>query len=135
LALWNKWEQIDIQNNIVAYLMVSAKNACLNTLRKEKHIADYKDYTQNFTKNTINYAALADESSTSLFSKEIEGIVHKALEEMPHQTKSTFLLSRNKGMKYEEIAKLQGVSVKTVEYRISSVLKKLRTSLQNYLML
>jgi len=135
LTLWNKWEHINIDNNITAYLMVSAKNACLNYIRKETHLTDYKNYTQKFTKNTINYAALADDSSTALYSKEIESIVLKALEEVSQNTKSTFILSRFKQMKYEEIAKLQGISVKTVEFRISSVLKLLRSYLINYLTL
>jgi len=134
LALWKKWEQIDINQNIVSYLMVSAKNACLNYIRKERHLSDFKDYTQKFNKTTINYAALADESSTALYSKEIESTIVKALDEMPGNLRSTFVLSRFKQMKYDEIAQFQGISVKTVEFRISRVLKLLRSCLKKYLM-
>jgi len=132
LTLWKKWEQIDINDNIVSYLMVSAKNASLNYIRREKKMLDFKGYSQKFTKETINHAALADESSTILYSKEITEILHQALAQMPPKTKSTFILSRFKGMKYHEIAKLESVSIKTVEFRISSALKLLRKYLKNY---
>ena len=133
VALWNKWEHIDITDNIASYLMVSAKNACLNYIRKEKHLTNYKDYSQKFTKTTIHYAALADESATLLYSKETEKIVSTCIAEMPPKIKSTFVLSRFKKMKYDEIAELQGISVKTVEFRISYALKMLRSYLKKYL--
>lgn len=42
-------------------------------------------------------------------------------------------MSRFEGKTYREIAKLQNVSIKTVEYRISQVLRKLETDLSDYL--
>jgi len=135
LALWNKWQSIDVTQNVLSYLMVSTKNACLNYIRKEKHLTNFRDYSQKFNKDTINYTALADESSTALYSQEIKRALSKALDQMPQNLKSTFILSRFKRMKYEEIAKLQGISTKTVEFRISSVLKLLRSYLKNFLIL
>ena len=44
-----------------------------------------------------------------------------------------FLLSRNEGLKYSEIAEKQSVSVKTIEARMSKVLKQLRIALAEYL--
>ena len=45
------------------------------------------------------------------------------------------ILSRLEGKKYTEIAEIQHISVKTVEYRISQALKILKTRLSEYLTL
>jgi RNA polymerase sigma-70 factor (ECF subfamily) len=42
-------------------------------------------------------------------------------------------MSRFEGKTYREIAHEQNVSIKTVEYRISQVLRKLETDLADYL--
>ena len=42
-------------------------------------------------------------------------------------------MSRFEGKSYEQIAREMGVSVKTVEYRISQALRKLEISLTDYL--
>lgn len=135
VALWKDWEKIEIADNILSYLMVSAKNRCLNVLRKEKYGTDYKDINQKLSKESLNIAALTDSSSTSLYSKEIERLLFKAIEEMPNKIKSTFILSRFKHFKYEEIANIQEISVKTVEYRITNALKILRIYFKDYLLL
>ena len=52
---------------------------------------------------------------------------------MPQKIKNSFCLNRFGNLKYEEIAKLDGVTVKTVEYRISVALRILRKKFKDYL--
>jgi len=133
VSLWNNWDKVQISDNIISYLMVSAKNNCLNIIRKNKYGQDYKEFSQKMTKESANYAALADSSSSTLYSNEIEILMLKALDEMPIKIKSTFILSRFKHHKYEDIAQIQNISIKTVEYRITNALKILRIYLKDYL--
>ena len=53
----------------------------------------------------------------------------KALEEMPEKQRMVFLMSREEGMKYAEIADCLHVSVKAVEKHLSAALRFLRTRL------
>jgi RNA polymerase sigma-70 factor (ECF subfamily) len=53
----------------------------------------------------------------------------KALERMPDKQRAAFLLSREDGMKYAEIADTLQVSVKSVEKYITTALKVLRKKL------
>ena len=53
----------------------------------------------------------------------------KTLNALPKATRETFLLHRDGGLKYQDIAKVSGVSIKTIEYRISFALKRLRMAL------
>jgi DNA-directed RNA polymerase specialized sigma24 family protein len=52
-------------------------------------------------------------------SFDVEKIYKKCVDEMPDKIKSTFLLSRSKRYSNDEIAQIQGISVKTVEKRIT----------------
>ena len=53
-----------------------------------------------------------------------------ALETMPEKRKRLFYLSRRDHLTYQEIARKEGLSVKTVEYHISKALQDLRNLLQ-----
>ncbi|NJO02150.1 MAG: sigma-70 family RNA polymerase sigma factor [Bacteroidia bacterium] len=57
--------------------------------------------------------------------------VERAIETLPPQCKLIFKSSRDLGMKYQEIADLLKISVKTVETQMGRALKHLRTVLQN----
>jgi RNA polymerase sigma-70 factor, ECF subfamily len=59
--------------------------------------------------------------------------VDQTISMLPEELKSTFLLSREEGFSYKKIAEIQLVSVKTIEARISKVLKILRLELRDYL--
>ena len=48
---------------------------------------------------------------------------------MPPKTKDAFILSRFKHKTYSEIAQIQNVSEKNIEYRISEALKILRKAM------
>ncbi|GAB1473783.1 RNA polymerase sigma-70 factor [Bacteroidota bacterium] len=133
IYLWNNWDRVQISENILSYLMVSAKRKCLNVLRKERYGRDYLEHNNRLTKEIFNYNSLEDGSSTALYSSEIEKIYSFAIDSMPEKIRTTFLLSRIKYLKYDEIATIQKISVKTVEYRITYALKILRGYLKDYL--
>ena len=60
-------------------------------------------------------------------------LINKALAELPPEVRQAFEMSRFQGKTYKEIAAETGVSVKTVEYRISQALRKLEVELADYL--
>jgi len=133
LALWGQMENLEKDGEVLPFLFVLTKYRCLNWLRKEKHHEKYKKNI--ITDNDISITALSDESSTNLYYKEIEYLVQTAIEKMPDKIKDTFILSRYKNLKNKEIAHLQKISEKTVEYRMSYAFKILRKFLKDYVCL
>jgi len=61
--------------------------------------------------------------------RELSVAYAKALTEMPEKQRTVFLMSREDGMKYAEIADCLSVSVKAVEKQMSAALQFLRTAL------
>lgn len=58
--------------------------------------------------------------------------IRMLLKQLPDQTRSVFILSREKGFSNREIADRMSLSVKTVEYHISKVLSHLRKNLKEF---
>lgn len=122
------WQNLDSVDDIVLpYLLKITKNKCLNLLRKGKYHAEYLQSHRKAAE--INILSLKYSSIDELYKKDALKILKLALDKMPPKTKEAFILSRFRHKSYSEIAEIQNVSVKNVEYRISWALKFLRRSL------
>ena len=58
---------------------------------------------------------------------------HKALEQMPQQSRTIFMLSRYQNLPNKQIAEQLNISLKTVEAHITKALRILRLELKDYL--
>lgn len=64
--------------------------------------------------------------------REVSELVSDTLEDMPERTREIFLLNRQEGLKYKEIAQKLSISVKTVEANMGKALRALRNNLEKY---
>ncbi len=134
-VLWENREKIDFEQSVLPYLFLICKNKCMNLLDRRKSARNYGEESISSFREMMNINALSHSSFDSIFSEEICHIVHDTVESMPEKIKHTFLLSRRGDLKYADIARLEGISVKTVEYRVSYALKYLRKQLKDYIFL
>ncbi|HXB43081.1 MAG TPA: sigma-70 family RNA polymerase sigma factor [Puia sp.] len=70
-----------------------------------------------------------------LVYKELEHLVRDLLERLPEDARSAFLLNRDEKLTYHEIAERMDISVKTVEKKMSQILRALRKGLSDALMI
>ena len=59
-------------------------------------------------------------------------VVTMTINDLPERTREIFLLNRQEGLKYKEIAERLSISVKTVEANMGKALKALRVVLEKY---
>ncbi|MDR0575701.1 MAG: RNA polymerase sigma-70 factor [Tannerella sp.] len=118
LMIWKKRESLK-SDCIKPLLYKMAIDSCINNYKKELCRKNYRQ-------------SLEEEDDCDL-SPEEEMIVResvaaytKVLEQMPKTQRKVYLMSREKGMKYGEIAGRLHVSVKTVEKHVSAALRLLR---------
>ena len=126
LNLWKKRESIAITDSLASYLFLSVRNASLNHL---KHNSVRSRYMSELRLSLLDEGA--DFNRHQLF--ELKALIAQALSELPYEQRRAFEMSRFEGKTYMQIAVETGVSVKTVEYRISQALRKLEVSLADYL--
>jgi RNA polymerase sigma-70 factor (ECF subfamily) len=133
LKLWEIRETLNDQINIRNFLYTITKNNCLNYLRNQKismkHLENLKYLEMQF-----NYEAL-EKLGNYLQFEELRKKIDEAISNLPAEVNETFKLSRFEELLYKEIADQQGISIKTVEARISKALRILRVDLKDYLYL
>ncbi len=132
------WKNIDeVEQVTFSWILTIAKNKCLNVLRSESHHLKYTTTTlSQQKKREINLYTLENSQVESLMeTSEISRIMCQALDKMPQKTKEAFLLNRFENKSYTEIAEIQQVSRKNIEYRIMYALKILRKSLADFIVI
>jgi RNA polymerase sigma-70 factor (ECF subfamily) len=126
--IWEKREDIDSEESIMAYIFKITQNKSLNSLRKKKVVSRHVEILRLVY---IDYTL--SPSHESLLAKELENDISAAIQKVPLKCRKVFELSRLKGLKYQEISKVLNISVKTVEVQISKALQILRLELKDYL--
>ncbi|MBC5634592.1 RNA polymerase sigma-70 factor [Parabacteroides hominis] len=126
LFLWETRENLVIETSLKSYLFISTKHRCLNAIRKNQY--HERIHSQIYEKIKDQF-----EDPDYYFVNELTENIQKAIENLPETYRETFTLSRFGEKTNVQIAEKLGISVKTVEYRISQALKILRLKLKDYL--
>ena len=96
IALWenrNRWEE---GSNLHALLLTIIKNKSLNLLEHKKIRLQAEENINSHNQRELNLriSTLKACEPEQIFDNEIQHIVHKALEQMPQQSRTIFMLSR-----------------------------------------
>lgn len=134
ISLWENRERWEKDSNLHALLLTIIKNKALNLLehkqvrlRTEEEINSHNQRELNLRISTLKAC-----EPEQLFKTEIQHIVHKALEGMPSQSRTIFMLSRYQNLPNKQIAERLNISLKTVEAHITKALRILRVELKDY---
>jgi RNA polymerase sigma-70 factor (ECF subfamily) len=117
IKIWEKRAQLRDDVPLKGYLFTTAHHAVLNELRRDQH-----HLRLNGEVAAAGPASVANEAEY----QEMEALYAAALDRLPPKQREVFVLSRQLGLSYPEIAARQGVSVKTVEAHIMQALKTMR---------
>jgi RNA polymerase sigma-70 factor (ECF subfamily) len=121
-------KNIRIESSVKSYFIRSVHNRCLDYLAHQKVIASHEIYHLKMMNEE-------DFQEYPLIDTELKLQIEKAIQNLPDGIRETFILNRFEGLKYQQIADQENISVKTVEYRISKALNILRKELGDYLVL
>lgn len=124
MYLWEKRNVINVQSSLKSYLFSATKNRSINYLKLELPKVQAQ---LEITEFEIGVNAEYQEKDRS---EQVERAVKKAIDELPKKCREIFILSRNAGLTYDEIAEDLSLSKKTVENQMGIALKKLRESLK-----
>lgn len=125
LKIWqHKQELLQIQN-FSAYLFRIAHNHSLNLLqRKAKEIHILGELARQSTSSNEIYGDLDFREAFDAYQKVIESL--------PLRQKQVFILSRQQGLKQEEIARRLNISITTVKSHLQSATRSIRMHCGNF---
>lgn len=120
IKIWTNRAKLAKIDNPVAYVYAMAANATFNYLKKEAREAAMVEQLKrdtamchNSTEEVINFY----ESRT---------LIMQAVEQMPIQRRTVYLMSREQGLTNQEIAKEINISPYTVRNHLTGALRSLR---------
>ena len=126
LALWENRRLLNPQKNIRSFVFTIARNKTLNELRRRKL----------FKPTGLEDEALElleDHSvEEQIAGLELAALIEKVWKKLPKEIGNTFSLSREEGLKNREIAAREGISEKTVEYRMRVALGRFRALFRQF---
>ncbi len=124
--LWQNRQKVDGIHNFKNYLFVSVKNQCLNALRKRKmdtvaleNIFDIHDFPEN-------------DPWLGIVTSELETQMNQSIENLPPKCREIFLLVREEGLHYREVAEKLSISMKTVDVQLSRATRKIMDVFRKY---
>ncbi|MDN5201066.1 RNA polymerase sigma-70 factor [Fulvivirgaceae bacterium BMA10] len=122
IKLWENREKLININNFDAYIFTSVRNQSLKYIEKKKRWTSEPLNEIYGHDNLINNYTPAAEYEF----KELRRNFDHAIEELPDQCKRAFQLVRQQKLRYNEVAKILGISVKTVDAHVVKAVKRLR---------
>lgn len=133
--IWTNRAKLEIKTSIRDYLVKAVHNTCIDYYRqlkrKEALFAD-SDLSEQ---TTYTIKDLGQSPLDYILTKELEEKINDAIIALPPQYRKTFMLSRLKGLSYDEIAREMGLSVNTVKTNMKNALASLRNELKNIILL
>ncbi len=127
VKLWENHESLKIDISLKSFLLKSIQNKCIDMIRHRKikdiHVSYVLENQTLYECDTDNYVLFSD----------LKEQIDKTLDRLPDELSGVFRMSRYKGLKYDEIAGILNVSVRTIEVRIAKALNVLRAELKDYI--
>jgi RNA polymerase sigma-70 factor (family 1) len=122
VKIWEKREMLDNQKSFKSFLYTIAKNLVVDLFRRAA--LDRQMLEKFIIENTELYNPFEsiDDSET-----ESKVIIQTALDILPPQRKKIYTLVKLEGKTYDEVAKLLGISISTINDHVVKATKSLKT--------
>jgi RNA polymerase sigma-70 factor (ECF subfamily) len=118
--LWMKRSKLVIEQSLKAYLFTAVRNSALDYLKHKLVETKYlRDVNPEML--TVDHDLMEE--------AELNARITSAIDELPEKCREIFTLCRFGELRYSEISKKLGISIKTVEMQMGIALKKLRSKL------
>ena len=136
--VWEKIRAGETILNLKAYLFQAVRNRSLSFASRASIYETTEQLPDKPDLEPDEQIALADkpdlEPDEQIALAERDARLWSAIDRLPPERRRIFLLSKRDGMKYQEIADLLHISIKTVENQMSKALKTLRdTAIRIYM--
>lgn len=126
LKLWKNRGDLRAVDSFGSYLFRMAQNHAINGFRKMAR--------EEVMRKEMRADELPAHSTpqSHIALKETREILHKAIQQLPPRQKAIYLLSREEGVKHEEIARRLQITTGTVKNHMIQALRTLREQLSQH---
>lgn len=119
LIIWENRQKIKPQKSVKNYIFKIAYHQFIDNYRKDKK---HLDYVEEIKQTSFNHFSEKDEE----YLESKNAILLREIQNLPPKCKEVFLLNKQSGLKYKEIAEELNISIRTVENHISKAMKLIK---------
>jgi len=127
LRLWENRDLWDFGNAVRPYLFGAARNRAISHLRHERVELELKSRVARERHGSGH--AVQPMADAVAEANDLEAIITRVVESLPPRCREVFQLSRRHQLSHAEVARVMGISVKTVEVQLRRALAALRAVL------
>lgn len=124
IHLWERRPVLGEINNPEVYLYVAVKNRALDYIRKTSSVV-----TEDLADIHSDMISFSLDPEQLMITEEMKKKIGAAVDKLPSRCKLIFKLIREDGLKYQEVAAILDISVKTVEAQMTIAMKKLTAAI------
>jgi RNA polymerase sigma-70 factor (ECF subfamily) len=122
IKLWEKRSQLEKHPNVKGFAFLTARNYCLDILRKKRVLVNDGELYLNLLKDT--------QGETELENKEFNEIIIEILKNIPKQQREVFIMRDLDGYDFTEIATIMDIKISHARVLVSRARKKISIALQ-----
>jgi len=124
LKVWETRKRLQIHTSFAAYIYRISRNTAIDFMKK---IAADRELRSEIILHKESF--FPDSHSSQLLAKEYSYLYKQAIDSLSQQRRTVFLLCREEGKTYNEVARLLGISRHTVKEHMTKSLHNLRNFL------
>jgi RNA polymerase sigma-70 factor, ECF subfamily len=129
LKLWTHRDRIRVRGAVRSYLYTAVRNTAINQVNRQRREARFvEEYPLNLEELQ---STTRNDAEERLHLDELSARVKEAISLLPPRAQQTYILYYQHEMSYAEIARVMGVSVKTVENQLARALRILWARLED----
>lgn len=122
--VWTLREQLPSIEKFGSYLFKMGQNYSINAFKKMA--------TETLAHSRMLHNTASNSTDQYLNQKETDALLHNALSRLSNQQRLVYTLSREEGLKYDEIADRLNLSPSTVKNHMIAALRSLRNSFSTH---
>lgn len=126
VKLWDNRRKLKKVKSIDKFLFTMCKNQCLYVIRSNKKIEFNSEMID------IKQRIIIENPESSLISEEFITFFNRKVNELPPKCKLIYLMIKDEGLKYKEVATILNISAKTVENHMSKAIGHIRKCINSY---
>lgn len=127
LKIWCNRNDLCVINRFDSYLYTLIRNQAFTAIKRRAHEASI------ITKLSLSKSEYQDCTEETVIYNEYQHLLSQAVDQLPPQQRLVYSMSRDEGLKYDEIADQLNLSKNTVKAHLKKALSTLRVVFTNYL--
>jgi RNA polymerase sigma-70 factor (ECF subfamily) len=129
LKIWINRADLASINSFDSYLYTVVRNQAFNAIKRRSHEAAI------LKELSLSKSEFQDCTEETVIYNDYKHLLHEAVNQLPPRQKLVYILSRDEGLKYDEIANQLELSKNTVKSHLKKAVSTLRIVFTNYIAL